>query len=331
MDQPTSIFDRIFGQPRPIWVVLIVSISLLLLPIAFVYLGGALDEFFSQGRWRVFLLPPTIIIYVWLVSPLMARMGANVIESIRPLIQLDDDSVDHMIQDASRVDPLHEWIAFGIGVILGIISALSTDFDQGTPWSNSYWLLSSCLMYGVLGWTVFVSVSSTRLNAALHRQPMQFDIFNSTPFEAFGRQSLLLALVFIGGITLSLLFTIQDANLSSLEFWLVNLLFVLFIVSIFFLAMRPTHKVLLAEKKRRLEPVQRHINLACQDLVQRLDQSQDPGNLPGEINALIIYEQRLLTARTWPYNTSMLRTLFFSILIPLGSILARLAVDILLP
>lgn len=186
-------------------------------------------------------------------------------------------------------------------------------------------------MYGVLGWAVFVSVSSTRLNAALHRQPMQFDIFNSTPFEAFGRQSLLLALVFIGGITLSLLFTFQDANLSSLEFWLVNLLFVLFIVSIFFLAMRPTHKVLLAEKKRRLEPVQRHINLACQDLVQRLDQSQDPGNLPGEINALIIYEQRLLTARTWPYNTSMLRTLFFSILIPLGSILARLAVDILLP
>ena len=331
MDQPTSIFDRIFGQPRPIWVVLIVSISLLLLPIAFVYLDGALDEFFNQGRWRVFLLPQTIILYIWIISPHMTRMGTIVIESIRPLVQLDDDSFNHLIQDASRVDPLHEWIAFGIGVMLGIISILVADIDQNAPWSLVYWLISSSLMYGVLAWAIFVSIKSTRTNATLHRLPMQFDILNPTPFEAFGRQSLLLALVFIGGITLSLLFTFQDANLSSPEFWLVNLLFVLFVVLIFFFSMRPTYKVLLAEKKRRLEPVQRHINLACQDLIQRLEQGQDPGNLTGEINALIIYEQRLLTARTWPYNTSMLRTLFFSILIPLGSILARLAVDILLP
>ena len=95
--------------------------------------------------------------------------------------------------------------------------------------------------------------------------------------------------------------------------------------------MRPTHQLLLEEKKRRLEPVQKHINLACLDLVQQMDQGLNPGNLSGEINALEVYEQRLLSARTWPYNTSMLRTLFFSILIPLGSILARLAVDLLLP
>jgi hypothetical protein len=254
-----------------------------------------------------------------------------VIESFRPLIQLDDDSFDRMIDEASHIDPRHEWIAFGIGIILGIISTLSADFDQGASWSKSYWLISSSLMYGVLAWAIFVSVSSTRLNAVLHRQPMQFEILNPTPFEAIGRQSLLLALVFIGGITLSLLFTFQDANLSSPEFWLVNLLFVLFVVLIFFLSMRPTHKLLLAERKRRLEPVQRHINLACLDLVQRLDQDLDPGNLSGEINALEVYERRLFAARTWPYNTSMLRTLFFSILIPLGSILTRLAFDILFP
>jgi hypothetical protein len=75
MDQPTSILDRFFSRPRPVWVVLIVSLTLLLLPFAAVYLDGAMDEFFSQDRWRVFLLPPTIIIYIWLVSPLMTRMA----------------------------------------------------------------------------------------------------------------------------------------------------------------------------------------------------------------------------------------------------------------
>ena len=329
MDQPTSLFDRFFSQPRPVWVALIVSLTLLLLPFAAVYLDGVIDEFFNQGRWRVFLLPPTIIIYIWLVSPLMARMGDNVIESFRPLIQMDDDSFDRMIHETSYVDPLHEWIAFGIGIILGIISALSTDFDQGASWSKSYWIISSSLMYGVLAWAIFVSVSSTRLNTALHRQPMQFDILNPAPFEAIGRQSLLLALVFIGGITLSLLFTFQDANLSSTEFWLVNLIFVLFVVLIFFLSMRPTHKLLLAEKTRRLEPVQKHINLACQDLIQRLEQGLDLGNLSGEINALEVYEQRLLSARTWPYNTSMLRTLFFSVIIPGAAALARVVGELI--
>ncbi len=331
MDQPTSIFDRVFGRPRPVWVVLIVSLSLLFLPIASVYLDGALNEFFNQGRWRIFLLPPTIILYIWIISPIMTRMGTVVIESIRPLVQLDDENCDRQISEVSRINPLHEWIAFGIGVVLGIISILVGDIDQSATWSLVYWLISSSLMYGVLAWAIFVSIKSTTINATLHRLPMQIDILDSNLFEVIGRQSLLLALVFIGGITISLLFTFQDANLSSPEFWLVNLLFVLFIILIFFLSMRPTHKVLAAEKKRQLDPVQKHINHACQDLVLRLDQDRDPGGLSSEINALEIYEKRLHAARTWPYNTTMLRTLFFSILIPLGSILARLAVDILLP
>ncbi len=147
-------------------------------------------------------------------------------------------------------------------------------------------------------------------------------------FEAVGRQSLLLALVFIGGITLSLLFIYQEAIITSPEFWVTNILFVLFTVLIFFPSMRPTHSLLAAERKRELQPIQARINKTCRDLVLRLDQHQESGQLPLEINALVAYEQRLLAARTWPYNVTMLRTLFFSVFIPLGSILARLAVDI---
>jgi len=47
--------------------------------------------------------------------------------------------------------------------------------------------------------------AGTRLTATLLRQPMQVDVFDTAVFEAVGRQSLALALVFIGGITISLL------------------------------------------------------------------------------------------------------------------------------
>lgn len=49
-----------------------------------------------------------------------------------------------------------------------------------------------------------------------------------------------------------------------------------------------------------------------------------------EINALAAYDQRLQTAPTWPYNTGMLRTLIFSVLIPAATVLAKIAVDVLL-
>jgi hypothetical protein len=71
------------------------------------------------------------------------------------------------------------------------------------------------------------------------------------------------------------------------------------------------------------------INSTCRDLLLRLDQYRESSQLPAEINALVAYEQRLLAAPTWPYNVTILRTLFSSVFIPLGSILARLTVDIL--
>jgi hypothetical protein len=132
-------------------------------------------------------------------------------------------------------------LAFTVGLIMGMASVLGTGLDQGVTWLTIYWLLSTSLMYGILAWTIFIANSSTRINAVLHRQPLQIDILNPEPFEAVGRQSLLLTLVFIGGITISLLFTYKGANISSPEFWVTNILFVLFIMLIFFLSMRRTH------------------------------------------------------------------------------------------
>jgi hypothetical protein len=184
-------------------------------------------------------------------------------------------------------------------------------------------------MYGLLAWTIFVSIVSNRLNRVLHSQPLHFDILDPTTFEAVGRQSLLLALVFVGGLTLSLVFAFRLENLTQPVVLVFYLPFVMVIILIFFLGMRPSHQALAAEKKRLLEPVQRQIRSACRELIQRLEREQDAASLSSEINALSVYEQHLLAARTWPYNTAMLRTLFFSVFIPLVTVLGRLLVEVL--
>ena len=330
-NKPTSIFDRFFNQPRSIWTFIGVCTIFLFIPFIFAMLDGYLQQFISGNQWRRFISPTAITLYIWIISPLMARAGDNVISALRPLIDLDQDEFQAQVYAAEDIKPLHELLAILIGLLLGFAAASSSEFNQGFSWLKVYWYLSTCLLYAVLAWTIFIAVSSTRVNAALHRLPMRFDILNPSPFEAVGRQSLLLALVFIGGITISLVLTYDVTQLTSVEFWITNLLFVAFIFLIFFLSMRPTHFVLAEEKKRVLAPVTHRINNSCQDLVYELENGSNPGGLPSEISALVAYEDRLQAARTWPYNVSILRTLFFSVFIPLMSVLARLAVDLLFP
>lgn len=307
-----------------------VCFIVLLIPFLAAYLDDNLEQFTRQGQWRTVLFAPTIALYIWIISPFMTRAGDNVISSLRPLVDLDDVEFKRQVYTAEYINPRHEILAIIVGSLLGT-AAVSFEFEPAFSWVALYWYITTIMMYAILVWTIFVAIKSTGINAALHRLPMQFDILNPAPFESVGRQSLLLALVFVGGVTISLVFTYSPDRLVLPEFWISNLLFVALILLIFFLSMRPTHLLLAAEKKRVLEPVTQRINSGCENLVKKLDNRSDPDGLPAEITALVLYEKRLQAARTWPYNVIILRTLFFSVFIPLLSILARVAVDLLFP
>jgi len=76
-----SLFARLIGRRRRPRITVGVSLLLILAPIGVAYLDGVLDDFFSQGYWRLLLLPPAVIIYILVVSPILARMEAGVIEA----------------------------------------------------------------------------------------------------------------------------------------------------------------------------------------------------------------------------------------------------------
>ena len=331
MKQQTTIFDRIFSRERPVWVKISVSLLLLLLPFGIAFLDGHLDEIIAQGLVRLFLVAPVIIIYIWLISPVMSRQGDSVVRAMRPLVTLDDESFERMLSAATRVNPRYELAIFGGGVILGLLTAGGSAFGASNSLIKVYWILTTSFMNGLLLWTIFIAVASTRIHAVLHRQPLRIDIFDLSAFEPVGRQGLLLAMVFIGGSTISFLLSFQMQNIASLGFWTGYIIMVMISALIFFLSMRQTHRVLAAAKKRELEPVQQQIIRGSRELMRRIDESQATEGLAAEINALTIYEQRIQATRTWPYNTTMLRTLFVSVLIPLGSALVKVIWDYLFP
>jgi hypothetical protein len=328
MTSSVSLFDRVLSKNRSIGVRVLISLLLLLMPFVAAWLDGILGIIFQENSWRVLLVPPSIVIYIWSVAPRMARLGDEVVNTLRPLIEVDAEQIELTVQRSSYVPVRHEIIAIGIGIILGLLSASGSDFNNEAPWLQGYWFLASISMYGLLAWTVFGAITGTRLNAALQRLPLRIDIFDTRAFEVIGRQSLLIALVFIGGITLSFVLTIQPESIASYYFWIFYILMILITITIFFLNMHPTHQLMASEKKRELEKVQQIINNASHMLINQLEQDQQSDSLAIQINALAVYEARVQQTRTWPYNTAMLRTLTFSVFIPLASLGGKLLVDV---
>lgn len=332
-----SLFDRLISRPRPLWVTVSIILLLVSIPLLAAYLDGILGDFFGRGYWRMTLLSPAIIGYILIVSPMTMHAEIRVIEALRPLIELDDDGFGRLLGDAVHLNPIGEAAAFVAGAIFGLWYSQSWLPDDVTGfWLRLYNPLFAGLMLGLLAWTIYAAVAGTRLLTALHRQPMHVDIFDTKPFESVGRQSLVVALVFVGGLTLGVVFSISpedvlswQAWLFSWESWIINVPLIVVPILIFFFSMRDTHRVLAAEKRRDLEEVQRHILLACRTLMARRNAGEDTGSLGDEINALVAYEKRIQQVGTWPYDVATLRTLFFSVLLPAGAALGRIVFDTL--
>jgi hypothetical protein len=284
-----------------------------------------LVDFFVKGYWQSIYLPTAVILYILFVGPILTRIERKVVESFRPLVRTDDDTFQQVVARASRTNPIIEAIAFGAGGALGAtIGLTSVESTSGMLWLELWVLLSGIVMFGMVGWAVYAAVSSTRLTSALHHLPLCIDIFDPKPFEPIGRQSLALSLVFVGGILLSMVFNVGSLSILAWQNLVVYLALALVVVLVFFLNMRETHRLLSTAKNKELEAVQKNVVAASRTLMERIGSGEPTGSLGAEINALVVYEQRIRGTRTWPYDTAMLRTLFFSLVIPAALELAKL-------
>jgi hypothetical protein len=258
-------------------------------------------------------------------------VGDHALAALRTLVPADDESFDNLVEETTHSSARGEWIAFGSGVAFGLLVILrellkngGTPGDERDIWVGVHVLLTGSLTFGLLFWSVHAALSSGRLMAALHRQPLNVDIFDQGAFEPVGRQSLVNALTFFGGAFLSLLFVAWDQ-----ESWVANAIVygILALVSaiVFFLPMRQTHRALAQAKQKELTRVQHNIVSAYRALEEFPADSPDLGILPTRLSLWKEYEVRVKATRTWPFNLSMVRTFTLSVLAPIAiSLVQRL-------
>jgi hypothetical protein len=236
---------------------------------------------------------------------------------------VDDQELAHVVRRASSIHPFYEVTAIAAGLCFGLL------LMSGVPWPGDGWpayvvVASSYVMFGLLGWLGFMSIAQTRMVSHLLRLPLRVDPLDITPFEAIGRQSLVLALAFVGGNTIAILLAnYGSAALANPRFWLVFTPLFLLPVVVFFLNMVPTQRVLSQAKKHELATVRGELHAAFRLLLQSRQSGEPAGGLSQDVNALVAYEQHLNEASSWPYNPVIIRTLIFGVLVPVTTVLAR--------
>jgi hypothetical protein len=164
---------------------------------------GRLARLTETDTWRD-LSAPVLITYLVAVQPLLAGGRQDVAAAFGRA--LPAGSTDRL-----KVEVRSPWSR---GALLAICAAVAVvvledgwfRWPMFDSWLNGYYYLLRLVLFGLIGWTSYRAWELTRLGIRLQRHVGTLDLFNLDFPDAIGRQSTSVLLLFVGGISLSLLF-----------------------------------------------------------------------------------------------------------------------------
>jgi hypothetical protein len=315
-----ALSDRLWRWPWQ-WTALL-ALAYILVPFAVMFATGALPTVIDTGTWRLILLPSGLTVYNLIAAPLFNGLHGEIVASLRPLSTLSDEEYSALTIAAETRSRRLAWVAFGTGVALQLIVFGPPDAFRPL---DTYIFLSFVFMFGTLGWLVYRAFASTHLSRILSRQPLKVDIFDITPFEPIGRQSLVLAMVFMGGIIVGIALVVRWEGFLKWESVIIYSIVLTIAAFAFVFGMWPTHKLLAETKREHLRNALETIATAYAKLLTQKAQNGETFEAETEVSTWTVLETRLRDTRTWPYNTEMLRTFVITILTPIAVGISKIA------
>jgi hypothetical protein len=309
--------DRALG-PRYIAFVVVVALVLALLLALAAYAQGASWQRGGSGL-SMAALNPVILVYILLVHPFMQRRSERAMHCLEVLAP-DGDRAGGPRRGSRR----GEWAALLLGTLAGLAVARRVPGAEG--WLRLYAEATSALTFALLATTIYGSVMRSRQLAARSRTGLELNVFDGhllTPFAQWGQS---LSLVFVGGISLSLLFQSYE-SLRSIEGVIVYGSLVIVALTLFFSCMWTVHVALAKAQDKELATVRRDLAAAREALLRhRACESSgavQDAYLP--VVVLGLYERQVLDAPTWPFNPAIVGRVFASAAAPLGVYVVKLA------
>jgi hypothetical protein len=313
---PSTLLEALVARTGLTWrgIALAAGLVLLLLSVGAAYVDGILTGPISSG-YRYLLMAPVLVPFLLLTQPPLRRLREGAIDAFRSLVPLDDEQYYRTLGRAPMFNRLREWVALGIGAVAGpLLTRAAWPFFP--LWTKAYVILAGAVLFGLLGWSIYSTLSGTRLFSEANTRPEGVNVFELAFLEPIGRWSLGVALSYVGGSTLSLLFLPQPAQ--TVETVLMFGLFLLAPVLVFFLNMMSARRIVVRAKRQELMMV--HDGLAAVSRAMKGGAAQrDPEEMSallGQFSAWVAVEQRVKQVPEWPYTAGIRRGLALSLLLP---------------
>jgi hypothetical protein len=309
--------DRFFG---PLYTAFVVSVAVLLgvlLALAG-YVDGGIRQRDGLSPWMLGL-DPVILVYILALHPFMQRRWVRAMQSLEALAPHG--------RSASPAGPAArrgEWAALMLGMLAGLAVARRGPAAEGWMWLYSEAV--SALMFALLGAAIYGSMMRSRQLAAFSRSGLELKVFDGhllTPFAQWGQG---LSLVFVGGISLSLLFQSYQ-SLRSVESVIIYGCLIVVAMTLFFMSMWTVHVALAKAQDKELARVRSELIVAREALIHERDceaaRAVQDVYLP--VVVLGVYERQVLNASTWPFNLAIVGRVIASVGAPLAVYLLKLA------
>jgi hypothetical protein len=304
-----------FLGPRYIPFVVALALALALLFALAAYAHGGIGQRVGTGLWMLGL-DPVILVYILMVHPFMQRRSQRAMHSLEALAP----------HAAGRPKPARrrgEWGAMLLGTLVGLAVARRVPGVEG--WLRLYSQATSALMFALLAAVIYGSVVRSRHLAARSRAGLELNVFDGhllTPFAQWGQG---LSLVFVGGISLSLLFQSYE-SLRSMEGVIVYGSLVIVALTLFFMSMWTIHIALAKAQDKELATVRRDLGAAREALLRHRACESAVAMQDAYLSVVVlgVYERQVLEASTWPFNPAIVGRVFASAGAPLGVYLLKL-------
>lgn len=234
------------------WATVVIAIVLFSLLILVGYLDDAFNQQIGGGFWRIGLQGPVLIVYILIIYPFILRLWKPAVEAFRPLVSMSENQFNRLSAEVTTVNRWREWLAVFIGILLLLLVVQRVWLGWVDQWLEIYQVITEMILFGLVSWLVYSSIKGSRGIARLGRQNLQLDIFNTKLLAPVARLSLGISLVFVGGISLALLFETQETLLEWQSIVVYSVLMVSTIL-IFYISMWSIHNIMARVKRYELE------------------------------------------------------------------------------
>jgi hypothetical protein len=276
------------------------------------FLEGSFSDGIDLSFWRLGL-QSTIIVYIFAVYPFIQKLWIRMLISLELLLPQTDKY--EILNNMAQYNRRREWAALLLGVLFFL--ALGQPWNWDMNWFEIHTLVTSVIMFALLGLLIYSGISSTVRLAKTNHKYLSIDIFEIRSLIPVAQWSLSVSLAFIGGISLSVVFQPFE-NLRQMQNIVIYAILIVVTIILFFTSMWSTHSVMASAKRRELTMVRKNLSFHRKQLKEQSSETimNEREKLFSAIVVWNSYEKQVREAPTWPFNAGILGRLVASSLIP---------------